>query len=318
MYQNARDIGLHGTLELTNVADLLQFLDASRRNGALGLSRGLGGKKARVYIISGRIEHAASGDLDGLEALAEVMGWDRGDFNFAPDVAPPRKTIEMPLQFALLEAARLRDESRRLSSEALRRGSDELKGAFDDDDLVFSASDDDNLDLAFHPTDEELPEVDDVIRRSTRLPDDSMEMSRSTRDFQWDGDVPATERSGQMAYQTRNSSEVLEDLLKVPGVDAVVVVGRDGFVIESVGSSARLNVDALGASLAHAINGIEEMGSELHIDVFSDLFIEYGRAVLICRPTGDAITVLVTPDASKLGIIRHKAKKHFQELSGLF
>jgi predicted regulator of Ras-like GTPase activity (Roadblock/LC7/MglB family) len=126
------------------------------------------------------------------------------------------------------------------------------------------------------------------------------------------------ERSKDMALSGRSSTEVLEDLLKVPGVDAVVVVGRDGFVIEMAGSSTRVTIDALGAALAHAINGIEEMGNELRIDVFSDLFIEYGRAVLMCRPVGDAVAVLVTPDASKLGIIRHKAKPFFEELKHLF
>lgn len=115
----------------------------------------------------------------------------------------------------------------------------------------------------------------------------------------------------------RDTNEVLEDLLKVPGVDAVVIVGRDGFAIESAGR-AKVNVDELGASLAHVVNGIEEMGSELEIESFNDIFVEYGRAVIMCRPVGDALCAVVTPDASKLGIIRHKTKKLFQELGEFF
>ncbi len=116
----------------------------------------------------------------------------------------------------------------------------------------------------------------------------------------------------------RGSNEVLNDLLEISGIDAVVVVGRDGFVIESAGSSARVNIDELGASLAHAVNGIEEMGSELNVDRFQDMFIEYGRAVIMCKPVGDAVAAVITPDASKLGIIRHKTKKLFEELSHSF
>ena len=118
--------------------------------------------------------------------------------------------------------------------------------------------------------------------------------------------MPATER---------DSTDVLNDLLGIPGIDAVVVVGRDGFVIESAGNSARVNIDELGASLAHAINGIEEMGNELNVNKFQDMFIEYGRAVILCKPVGDAIAAVITPDASKLGIIRHKTKKHFEDLA---
>ena len=121
-----------------------------------------------------------------------------------------------------------------------------------------------------------------------------------------------------MAPTFKTSTDVLEELLNIPGIDAVVVAGRDGFVIESVGSAARLNIDALGASLASAINSIEEMGAELTIDRFQDLFIEYGRAVILCRPVGDAVAALVTPDASKLGIMRHKSKSLFEELGRFF
>lgn len=128
----------------------------------------------------------------------------------------------------------------------------------------------------------------------------------------------AHERSFAMIESGRDSTEVLNDLLAIPGIDAVVVIGRDGFVIESVGSSARVNIDELGASLAHSVNGIEEMGSELNVNRFQDMFVEYGRAVIICKPVGDAVAAVVTPDASKLGIIRHKTRKLFEELAQSF
>jgi predicted regulator of Ras-like GTPase activity (Roadblock/LC7/MglB family) len=133
-----------------------------------------------------------------------------------------------------------------------------------------------------------------------------------------DSNTTNEERSREMSKNERDSAEVMNDLLGIPGIDAVVVIGRDGFVIESAGSSTRVNIDELGASLAHAVNGIEEMGSELKVDKFQDMFIEYGRAVILCKPVGDAVAAVITPDASKLGIIRHKTKKHFEELAQSF
>jgi hypothetical protein len=41
------------------------------------------------------------------------------------------------------------------------------------------------------------------------------------------------ERSTAMSTTERDSTDVLNDLLGIPGIDAVVVIGRDGFVIES-------------------------------------------------------------------------------------
>lgn len=132
------------------------------------------------------------------------------------------------------------------------------------------------------------------------------------------GPTAGKERSEDMPQTPRTSTDVLEELLKVPGVTAAVVVGRDGFVIESAGGSTAISLDDLGAALANAVNGIEEMGSELKIAKFQDLFVEYGRAVIMCRPVGDAVIAVTAPDASKLGIIRHKAKPLVDELANFF
>ena len=121
-----------------------------------------------------------------------------------------------------------------------------------------------------------------------------------------------------MPPAARTTTDILEEMLKIPGVISAVVIGRDGFLIESAGASSSLSIESLGASLAHAINGIEEMGAELSVNKFQDLFVEYGRAVIMCRPIGDAIVAVIAPDASKLGIIRHKVKPLVDELGHLF
>jgi predicted regulator of Ras-like GTPase activity (Roadblock/LC7/MglB family) len=124
-------------------------------------------------------------------------------------------------------------------------------------------------------------------------------------------------RKSEMKVAKRSSTEIMEDLLKVPGINAVVIIGRDGFVIESSGHSTAVDIDGLGASLAHAINGMEDMGRDLDIGKYQDMFVEYGRSTILCKPVGDSIVALVSPDASKLGIIRHKVKSAVEELAGI-
>ena len=121
-----------------------------------------------------------------------------------------------------------------------------------------------------------------------------------------------------MANRPRTSTEVLEGLLTLDNVKSVVVIGRDGFVIESTGSDRTVETDALGASVAGAVMRIEEMGSELEIDKYQDMFIEYGKAMLMCVPVGDAIVTIVAADASSLGSIRYKFKKLVPLLSEFF
>jgi predicted regulator of Ras-like GTPase activity (Roadblock/LC7/MglB family) len=243
------DTSLKGNLSLTNITDLLQFLSSSAKSGMIQLLRHPGGQEGTIHFVAGELVSAVSGDLAGLEGLADLLAWDQGTFHFQPGAVASKTNVGLSVQHAIMEAVVLLDKQ---------------------------------------------------VKENQSNPTKAVE-----------------ERSLDM-QGGRGSNEVLNDLLEISGIDAVVVVGRDGFVIESAGSSARVNIDELGASLAHAINGIEEMGSELNVDRFQDMFIEYGRAVILCKPVGDAVAAVITPDASKLGIIRHKTKKLFEELSHSF
>lgn len=134
---------------------------------------------------------------------------------------------------------------------------------------------------------------------------------------QWDTlEIEEAIRRDNMAQRT--TTDILKEFLDVPGIGTAVVVGRDGFVIETTGGVRGLSLDALGASLAHAINGIEMMGKELQIKAFHDLFVEYEGAMIMARPVGDAIVALVAADASQLGIIRYKIKPLVAELASFF
>lgn len=119
------------------------------------------------------------------------------------------------------------------------------------------------------------------------------------------------------ANPARTSTDVLQEISEIKGVNAAVVVGRDGFVIESVGYMPNANLDGLGAAVASVINGITEMGAELKVGDFNDLFVTYKAAMIMCFPVGDAICGIAGEDASALGLIRHKTHKLIPELEQL-
>jgi predicted regulator of Ras-like GTPase activity (Roadblock/LC7/MglB family) len=249
---------LKGSLSLTNITDLVQFLAASYKSGMIHLTKQPEGIDGKIFFLAGAITNVSTDTLSGLDGLSDILNWDQGEFHFNPDVTAIEKNVGLSVQHAIIEAAVLFDHR---STNAKK---------------------------------------DTQLEQNTII------------------DLKPEERSTEMETSQRDSTQVLNDLLMIPGIDAVVVVGRDGFVIESAGNSSRVNIDELGASLAHAINAVEEMGSELKVNLFQDMFIEYGKAVIMCRPVGDAIAAVIAPDASKLGIIRHKTKKYFEELVLLF
>lgn len=249
---------LNGSISLTNVTDLIQFLASSYKSGMIQLTKHPEGTDGKIFFASGTITCVSTNTLSGLEALSSILSWNQGEFQFSPDVTSIEKNVGFSVQHSIMEAAVLHDQR----SNSTNRGT-------------------------------------------------APKLSTATN-------IALEERSTIMATPERDSTSVMGDLLLIPGIDAVVIVGRDGFVIESAGHSSRINTDELGAALAHATNAIEEMGTELKVNAFQDLFIEYGKAVIMCKPIGDAIAAVIAPDASKLGIIRHKSKKFFEELALLF
>jgi predicted regulator of Ras-like GTPase activity (Roadblock/LC7/MglB family) len=116
----------------------------------------------------------------------------------------------------------------------------------------------------------------------------------------------------------RNSTEILRDVLDIPGVSAVIVVGKDGFVIESMGSTRSIDLDGLGAAAALIFNGAEKMCAQLELSRFNTLTLEYMDAMIMAAPVGDALLAMVAPDSKTLGMIRFQVKKLLLELDPMF
>lgn len=109
-----------------------------------------------------------------------------------------------------------------------------------------------------------------------------------------------------MGNEPTSSIEILEDFLSIENVEHVLVISKDGFVIESVGNNSATDIDKLGSSLASAVNGMEEMGKGLSLGGFKNMSFEYGGAFIIGAAVNDAVITIVAPDASSLGMMKFK------------
>ena len=102
----------------------------------------------------------------------------------------------------------------------------------------------------------------------------------------------------------------LNDMVKVEGIDAAVVVGRDGFVIEGIASDAKLDVEAVGAVISTGLGSSEVMGRELGVGTLTQSMLEFDNGVLVMGTLGtDALLCLVCGLGSNLGNVRLQLKK---------
>jgi predicted regulator of Ras-like GTPase activity (Roadblock/LC7/MglB family) len=102
----------------------------------------------------------------------------------------------------------------------------------------------------------------------------------------------------------------LLDLSKVEGITSVVVVSRDGFVIDGVSSSGDVDMDAVGAVLSAGIGSSEVMGRELNVGAMTQVMNEYKNGIIVANFLGHgAILVIVADLTANLGNIRYQLKK---------
>ena len=107
----------------------------------------------------------------------------------------------------------------------------------------------------------------------------------------------------------------LNDLLKVEGINAAVVVGRDGFVIEGLTNGASLDVEAVGAVVSTGIGSAEVMGRELGVGTMSVGMLEYDQGIIEMSFLGrEAVLAVVADSNANLGNVRYQVKKRHPDL----
>lgn len=98
---------LNGSLDSVSLPGLLQLLSAERRSGRLELSAG------RLWLDQGGIVHALCGEASGEDAVFALVETAKGDFQFEEGGELPDRTVTVPTEHLVLEAACRRDHRRR-------------------------------------------------------------------------------------------------------------------------------------------------------------------------------------------------------------
>ncbi len=102
---------------------------------------------------------------------------------------------------------------------------------------------------------------------------------------------------------------ILDGLLRVDGVTAALVVGRDGFVIEAA-TAHPVDTDSVGAIAASSLAAAEAMGTELQLGALGSILIEYEVGPVAVTPVGpDACLAVVGNQGANLGRLRIEMRK---------
>ncbi len=108
--------------------------------------------------------------------------------------------------------------------------------------------------------------------------------------------------------------DVLTEFTNIPGVNTACLVGRDGFLLDSI-AIAGIDTEMIGAIASSGFGASESMGTQLGKGALSMSMIEYNEGPVMLSPVGaDAFLVVVAEKDANLGMIRLKIKKHTSQI----
>ncbi len=105
-------MALEGNLEDFELTDVFQLIQLGQKNGSLRIKGS--DDVGIVYFKDGTVVHAKTNILQGKSAIAHILSWRKGRFVFTPGEESLERTVDLPIQQVILEAARLIDELKRI------------------------------------------------------------------------------------------------------------------------------------------------------------------------------------------------------------
>jgi len=101
-------MALEGNLEDFELTDVFQLIQLGAKDGSLRIQTP--SDVGVVYFKDGMVVHAKTNNLIGEQAIDSILQWRRGRFVFRPGEETLEKTVELPIQQVILDAARRIDE----------------------------------------------------------------------------------------------------------------------------------------------------------------------------------------------------------------
>jgi predicted regulator of Ras-like GTPase activity (Roadblock/LC7/MglB family) len=233
------------------------------------------GRIGYLYFYEGTLVDANNGTETAEHAAYDIVCWDEAEIEISNTCREKTKRIAPSLGHVLMDGFRLKDE--RLHEQALRGSHNQ--GA------------------------EYIASGDDFASLLKGLEGDEGDSKALKTDADTKEDKMASLR------------EILKEFTKLQGVNAVCLVGRDGFLLDSIAHTG-IDTEMIGAIASSGFGASEAMGRQLGKGSMSMSMIEFENGPVMFSPVGDdAFIVVIADRESNLGMVRLKLKKHSHELA---
>ncbi len=108
--------------------------------------------------------------------------------------------------------------------------------------------------------------------------------------------------------------KILAEFTSIEGVHTACLVGRDGFLLDSLARSG-IDAEMIGAIASSGFGSAESMGNQLGQGDLRMTMFEFANGPVMFAPVGeDAFLVIVADQETNLGWIRISIKKNARKI----
>src|SRR5882762_826989 len=129
--------------------------------------------------------------------------------------------------------------------------------------------------------------------------------------------LTSTSRKPTLPARMATIRDVVEALSRSNGVDAVVVVGRDGLPIDSRVANG-VDADSVAALLPTAIKHMAQLGDAGGRGDFTSAVLEFGGGLAVVAVLhADALLIVLVQPATNVGALLFDLRRHRTAIAGL-
>ena len=115
----------------------------------------------------------------------------------------------------------------------------------------------------------------------------------------------------------KSPKEILKTILDTEGVKAVIIAGRDGLIISSVGN-VDADLETIGAIASSGLGASESLGSEAGVGELDQVISQYKDGIAVVQLiTSDTVLLLLATKNANLGMLRVSVNRSKKLLSDI-
>ncbi|NPA85049.1 MAG: roadblock/LC7 domain-containing protein [Crenarchaeota archaeon] len=108
---------------------------------------------------------------------------------------------------------------------------------------------------------------------------------------------------------------ILNEMMRVEGMKAILVVSKDGFLIEYTSQMGKeIDPESIAAMVVSVYGALQRFAEEFNLGDMDMATAEYTRNMMLLTDIGEAIVVVITDRSALLGRIRYELKKQRDRL----